>query len=309
MNQELRLDNRVAIVTGGGRGIGRSHCLALAERGAKVVVNDLGGAREGGGSSTEPANAVVEEIRAAGGRAVADFNDITDPACAAGIAEHAISEFGGLHIVVNNAGVFSEGTPFGETDISQYELFWRVHLGGTVNVTKAAWSHLCAQGYGRVINTSSCAAVYGHPGGPAYSAAKAAIHGFTLSLSHESAQHGIQVNAVAPAGLTRMASEFADREALEAMSRVLNPDFVSPVVVWLAHDSCRSNGQVYAAGAGRVARMSPGEPDGHWALPPTPESIAANLDSIESRDELSFTTDDLAWAGWLVENHQKRFVG
>lgn len=309
MTGELRLDGRVAIVTGGGRGIGRSHCLALAARGASVLVNDLGGAREGGGASTEPATQVVAQIEAAGGRAVANFDDITDPDAAARIVAQAIDELGGLHIVVNNAGVFDEGTPFGDTDLAQYERFWRVHLGGTVNVTKAAWPHLCAQHHGRVINTSSCAAFYGHPGGPAYSAAKAAIHGFTLSLAHESQQHGIGVNAIAPAGLTRMASEFSDREALEAMSRILDPDFVSPVVVWLAHDSCDANGQVYVAGGGRVARLSPGEPEGHWQLPPTPESIAEHRAEIESREDLVFATDDLAFAGWLVENHQKRFAG
>jgi NAD(P)-dependent dehydrogenase (short-subunit alcohol dehydrogenase family) len=307
MSEPIRFDDKTVIVTGAGRGIGRAHALAFAERGADVVVNDLGGTRDGGGASAEPANTVVEEILRGGGKAIADLGDISTPEGADALVQAALAAFGRVDVVVNNAGIYHEGTPFADTTLDHFEKFWRVHLGGTINVTKSAWPHFIAQGSGRVINTGSCGGLYGQPGALAYSSAKAAIHGFSAALALEALPHGIHVNEVAPAALTRMADEFADREQQRLMEKILRADYVSPLVLWLAHDSCTANGHVYEAGGGRIGRVWIGEAPGAWDAAPTPEFIAENLSRISDPAGMFYPTDALNYAGWVVEGNMTRF--
>jgi NAD(P)-dependent dehydrogenase (short-subunit alcohol dehydrogenase family) len=305
---ELRFDSKVVVVTGGGRGIGREYCLAFAARGAKVVVNDLGGALGGGGASDGPAREVVQEITANGGQAIADGNDISTPDGARRLVDEAVRTFRQVDVVVNNAGIYHEGTPFADTTLEHFETFWRVHLGGTINVTHAAWPHFLDQSGGRVINTGSCGGLYGQPGALAYSAAKGAVHGFTSALAQESLQHNIHVNQIAPAAMTRMASdEFADDAQREMLAKAMHPSYIAPAVLWLAHDSCQANGQIFEAGAGRVGRVRIGEPSGAWDVAPTPESVAADLYQAEAVDDLYFPVSATDYGGWLVQGHLTNF--
>jgi NAD(P)-dependent dehydrogenase (short-subunit alcohol dehydrogenase family) len=200
---ELRFDDRVVAITGAGRGIGRSHALAFARRGARVVVADYGVAVDGSGSSSDPAEAVVAEIRAAGGEAVACIADVADEVAARSIVDTAISTFGTIDVVVNNAGI-NDPAPFEEQTSARFRRMMDVHLFGTVHVTHAAWPHFQAQGYGRVVNTASEAMLGGIPQLASYGAAKGAVFGLTRNLATEATGTGIRVNAIAPRAHTRM---------------------------------------------------------------------------------------------------------
>ncbi|MCS5736061.1 SDR family NAD(P)-dependent oxidoreductase [Herbiconiux daphne] len=266
---ELRFDGRVAIVTGAGRGLGRAHALLLASRGAKVVVNDLGGSKEGEGSDSGPANDVVQEIRAAGGTAVVDTGNVgVEEECHALVAT-AVREFGRIDIVVNNAGI-SRWATFPEADSENLERTLDVHLRGTWHTTRAAWPHMEEQGYGRVITTTSTG-MLGLPDNLAYATAKGALIGFTRSLAVAAAPKGILVNCVAPNAVTRP-SESAKKPNIVTASQVnsdrlqaLDTTLVSPMVAYLAHESCAVNGEILVAGARRFAR---------WFLGVTPGWLA-----------------------------------
>jgi NAD(P)-dependent dehydrogenase (short-subunit alcohol dehydrogenase family) len=247
---ELRYDGRVAIVTGAGQGLGRRHALELAGRGAKVVVNDLGGDVHGGGSSSTPADRVVEEIKAGGGEAVANPDNVATPEGAAAIVRTALDTFGGLDVVINNAGILRDKS-FKNMTAEEFDAVIAVHLRGSFLVSSAAWPHLREQGYGRVVMTSSPAGLFGNFGQANYSAAKMGLVGLAKTLAVEGARNGIQVNVIAPVAWTRMTEDIMPAEAAE----MLGVDKVTPLVAWLVHEDCPTTGETYTVGAGRIARV------------------------------------------------------
>lgn len=303
MSDELRLDNRVAIVTGAGGGIGRGHAMLLAARGAKVVVNDLGGSRRGAGSDPATAEGVAEEIRAAGGEAIANTVDVSKPAGADTLIDDAVLEYGQVDIVVNNAGLAPYlDRPFAETSLEGFQRQIDVHFGGTYNVTRAAWPLMVKRGFGRIINTCSTSGFYGLPYSPEYAAAKAAVQGLTYSIAHEAKEHGITVNGIGPGGYTRMVWDLIPDEGPETPAkRILNPDLCAPTVVWLAHESCAVNGAVFESHAGRVARVVTGEPHGYWNFGLTPEDVRDNVEQFDKTDDLVIPADAMMWAGWVMD--------
>lgn len=247
---ELRYDGRVAIVTGAGHGLGRQHALELAARGAKVVVNDLGGDMHGGGASSGPAQEVVDEIKKNGGEAVANPDNVATPEGAQAIVQTAVDTFGKVDIVINNAGILRDKA-FRNMSPAEFDAVIAVHLRGSFLVAGAAWSSMREQGYGRVVNTSSPSGLFGNFGQANYSAAKMGLVGLTKTLAIEGAKYDIKVNAIAPVAYTRMTAdlfpaEFADKLGVEQ---------VSPLVSWLVHESLESTGETYTVGGGRIARV------------------------------------------------------
>ncbi len=274
----LAFDGRVAVVTGAGGGLGRAHALALAERGALVVVNDLGGAIDGSGSSDRAADSVVSEITEAGGSAVADHHSVADPEGGEAIVQTALDTFGRVDVVVNNAGILRDKT-LHNLSIEEWDAVLGVHLRGAFNVTKAAWPRMREQRYGRVINTSSAAGIIGNFGQANYGAAKAGLVGFTRVLAMEGERNGITSNVIAPAARTRMTEDLLGERA-----ELLDPALVSPLVVWLAHDTCTASGEIFSIGAGHVARMFIGESRGYTNLSLTAEAVRDNWQTICSTE-------------------------
>ena len=248
---EIRFDDQVVIVTGAGGGLGRAHALLFASRGAKVVVNDLGGSLGGEGSDQAAAQRVTDEITAAGGEAVANFDGVDTEEGGRAIVQTALDAFGRVDVVINNAGILRD-VSFHKMSMAQWDAVLRVHLQGTFYVTHAAWPHLRAQGYGRVVNTSSAAGLYGNFGQANYGAAKLGIVGLTRTLAQEGFKKGIRVNAIAPIAKSRMTETILDAATLAK----LEPSWVSPVVAHLASANCDSNGQTYAVGGGYVSRVA-----------------------------------------------------
>jgi NAD(P)-dependent dehydrogenase (short-subunit alcohol dehydrogenase family) len=245
---DLGFDGKVAIVTGAGGGLGRCHALELARRGARVVVNDLGGSVDGTGRSAGPAQHVVDEITAAGGEAVADGNSVATEAGGEAIVKTALDAFGQVDIVINNAGILRDKTFHNMTDDLLSPVV-DVHLKGAFYVTRPAWIRMREQGYGRVINTSSNSGLTGNFGQTNYAAAKMGLVGFTRVLAAEGAKHNIRANAIAPVARTRMTEDI-----LGQMAEQLDPALVTPLVIWLAHEDCPESGNVYSAAGGSIAR-------------------------------------------------------
>jgi NAD(P)-dependent dehydrogenase (short-subunit alcohol dehydrogenase family) len=276
---DLTFDGRVAVVTGAGAGLGRQHALLLAARGASVVVNDLGASVTGKGSDSQAARDVVDEITSGGGTAVADGHSVATAEGGAAIVQAAIDAFGRVDIVVNNAGTVSQA-PFHELTLEQFDALIDVHLRGAFHVTKAAWPIMRAQQYGRVVNTTSAAGLLGMIGATNYSAAKAGLVGLTRVLAMEGGRQGIRTNAVAPIAATRMSAGALDGWSTER----LDPSQVSPLVAWLAHEECDSNGEIFSAGGGRVARWFVGLTPGFIEAELTPEHVRDQLDTITRED-------------------------
>jgi len=243
----LRFDGRVVIVTGAGGGLGRAYAIEFAKRGAKVVVNDLGGSMKGEGASSRAADVVVSEIRALGGEAVANYNSVEDGEA---IVETAVSKYGRVDVVVNNAGILRDVTFLKMTD-NDWDLIYRVHVRGAYKVTKAAWPHFRKQGYGRVINTASTTGIYGNFGQANYAAAKLGLVGFSNALALEGARFGVNVNSIAPTAGSRLTATVMPSEVVDA----LRPEFVAPLVLLLCHESSTTTGGLFEVGGGYAAQL------------------------------------------------------
>lgn len=273
----IRFDNRVAIVTGAGNGLGRAHALLLASRGAKVVVNDPGGAVDGKGGTHAAADKVVDEIKAAGGQAVANYDSVAEAASAANIVKTAVDSFGTVDIVVNNAGVLRDKT-FHNMTIEDLDFVVKVHFLGTAYVTHAAWPILRAKAYGRVVVTSSNSGIYGNFGQANYGGAKLAVVGFMNALRLEGQKYNIMVNALAPVAGTRMTESLMPPEVVAR----LKPEYVSPMVAYLCSEQCQRTGEIWSAGAGYFARIEYREAPGVRieGRAPTLEDVEANIEKI-----------------------------
>jgi 3-hydroxyacyl-CoA dehydrogenase/3a,7a,12a-trihydroxy-5b-cholest-24-enoyl-CoA hydratase len=247
MSDKLRFDGRVAIVTGAGGGLGRAHALLLASRGAAVIVNDLGGSVSGEGASQSAAQKVVNEIKTAGGEAVANFDSVENGEA---IVQTAIDKYKRLDIVINNAGILRDVSFHKMTD-QDWDLIYRVHVLGSYKVTKAAWPILREAQYGRVIMTTSSSGIYGNFGQANYSMAKLGLLGLAKTLAHEGQPKNVFVNSVAPMAGSRMTETVLPKELVEQ----LKPEFVSPVVAWLCHEDCTENGGLFEVGAGFVGKL------------------------------------------------------
>jgi NAD(P)-dependent dehydrogenase (short-subunit alcohol dehydrogenase family) len=285
---ELRFDGKVAIVTGGGRGLGRAYARHLAARGCQVVVNDPGVATHGVPTEETAADDAADEIRSDGGIAVADRNSVIGDGAAA-IVEHALDEFGRVDIVVNNAGI-SGGGEFDQMPADYYDLLVDTHYGGAVRVSRAAWPHLKAAGSGRIVNMSS-ASVFGTPFTSPYVSSKAGIFGLTRALAAEGRFSGINVNSVMPAAFTRMTAQLPDDDGFRTfLETYFPPDKVAPFVVFLAHESTSITGETFSVGADRAARVFLAECPGVLS-DGTPESYAARADDLLSTEGWEIPSD------------------
>jgi NAD(P)-dependent dehydrogenase (short-subunit alcohol dehydrogenase family) len=269
--KEIRFDGRVAVVTGAGNGLGRSHALFLASRGAKVVVNDLGGSVAGTGGSRAVADAVVAEIHAAAGEAVANYDSVATEEGGREIIKTALDAFGTVDILINNAGNVRDKS-FAKMDLSDFRALVDVHLMGAVYCTHAAWPVMRDKNFGRIVMTTSAAGLYGNHGHTNYGAAKMAVIGFMNALKEEGRKHNITVHAIAPMALTRMTEGVTNPR----IAPLIKPEFVTAAVAWLCAAEHEETGHIIEAGAGYYAKVEVREAQGALFgtdMIPTPEQI------------------------------------
>jgi NAD(P)-dependent dehydrogenase (short-subunit alcohol dehydrogenase family) len=307
---EYRYDGRVAIVTGAGRGIGLAHARLLARQGASVVVNDLGGTKEGEGADPEPAKASAAEIVEAGGTAIADTHDISSIDGCEALVAATVKEFSRVDIVINNAGISWWGS-FPDVEPDNLERTFRVHVAGSWYTTKAAWPYMVEQGYGRVLMTTSLG-LFGFPDNLAYATAKGGVIGLTRSLALNGSAHGITVNALSPGATTRRGKQMdislyrlgqggyrLTPEGPPSTSTPNPTEWVSPMVGYLCHESCRVTGEIYGAGHRKFYRMFLATTEGYTSLgpeDPTITDVAEHWDEINAEPGYYVPTSALDWS-------------
>ncbi|MEH3136302.1 MAG: SDR family NAD(P)-dependent oxidoreductase [Mycolicibacterium neoaurum] len=274
MSAALRFDDRVAVITGGGRGLGREYALLLASRGATVVVNDPGGSLSGDGNDAAPAQQVADEITAAGGVAVANTDSVATPEGGRAIIDAAVSAFGRVDILIHNAGTVRRGS-LRELSYQDFDAVLDVHLRGGFHVVRPAFPLMCDNGFGRIVLTSSIGGLYGNHNVANYGVAKAGLIGLSNVAALEGAAHNVTCNVVVPSAVTRMA-EGIDTSAYPPMG----PELVAPTVAWLSHESCSVTGEMLVAIGGRVARAFIAETAGVYRPTWSVEDVAANIDVI-----------------------------
>jgi len=277
------VQDRVIVVTGAGGGLGREYALTLAREGASVVVNDLGGARDGTGAGSAMADHVVAEIKDAGGRAVANYDSVSTEEGAANIIKTAVDEFGAVHGVVSNAGILRDGT-FHKMTSDNWDAVLKVHLYGGYNVIRAAWPHFREQSYGRVVVATSTSGLFGNFGQANYSAAKLGLVGLINTLAQEGAKYNIKANALAPIAATRMTEDILPPEVFKK----LTPEYVAPVVAYLCTEEVPDTASVFIVGGGKVQRAALFQNEGFtFSDVPTVDDVAAHWSQI---DDLSAAT-------------------
>jgi NAD(P)-dependent dehydrogenase (short-subunit alcohol dehydrogenase family) len=282
------VQDRVVVVTGAGGGLGREYALTLAKEGASVVVNDLGGSRDGTGAGHNMADQVVEEIKAAGGRAAANYDSVAEPQGAENIIKTAIDEFGKVDGVVSNAGILRDGT-FHKMSFENWDAVLKVHLYGGYNVIRAAWPHFREQSFGRVVVATSTSGLFGNFGQANYGAAKLGLVGLINTLAQEGAKYNIKTNAVAPIAATRMTEDILPPEVLKN----LTPDFVAPVVAYLCSEEVPDTDSIFIVGGGKVQRTALFQNEGvTFKTPPSVEDIAAQwaeIDDLSAAKQANFS--------------------
>ena len=282
------VQDRVVVVTGAGGGLGREYALTLAKEGASVVVNDLGGARDGSGAGHSMADKVVDEIKAAGGRAAANYDSVAEPEGAENIIKTALDEFGKIDGVVSNAGILRDGT-FHKMSFENWDAVLKVHLYGGYNVIRAAWPHFREQSFGRVVVATSTSGLFGNFGQANYGAAKLGLVGLINTLAQEGAKYNIKANAVAPIAATRMTEDILPPEVLKN----LTPDFVAPVVAYLCTEEVPDTGSIFIVGGGKVQRAALFQNEGvTFKSPPSVDDIAAHwaeIDDLSAAKQANFS--------------------
>jgi len=287
MPDELRFDDQVAIVTGAGGGLGRAHAMLLAERGARVVVNDFGGERDGlSAGSRAMADAVVGAIMARGGTAVANSDSVATVDGADALVAQALDTWGRVDIVVNNAGITGQGN-FAEPE--SYQRVYATHLVGTVNVLRAVWPTLLERDYGRVVNTTS-GSVFGAAGSGDYAAAKGGVFSLSRNLAQDHRNTNIKVNAIMPIAYTRMTAAIPHEPTVEWLEKWFAPEKVSPFVAYLCHESAPCTGETFTVGGGRAAHVVFAHTRGYFELDASPESFRDHFDAVMADDDPLDTT-------------------
>ena len=282
------VQDRVIVVTGAGGGLGREYALTLAREGASVVVNDLGGARDGTGAGSAMADQVVTEIKEAGGRAVANYDSVADSDGAQNIIKTALDEFGKVDGVVSNAGILRDGT-FHKMTFENWDAVLKVHLYGGYNVIRAAWPHFREQSFGRVVVATSISGLFGNFGQANYGAAKLGLVGLINTLAQEGAKYNIKANALAPIAATRMTEDILPPEVLQN----LTPEFVAPVVAYLSTEEVPDTGSIFIVGGGKVQRAALFQNEGvTFSSPPSVDDVAAHwseIDDLSSAKQANFS--------------------
>jgi len=299
-DKELRYDEQVAVISGAGGGLGKEYALLLASRGARLVVNDIGGSVTGDGSKSETSDAVAEEIRQRGAQAVADSHSVTTPEGGQAIIDTALRTWGRVDIVINNAGIVCDA-PFEDMTADRLDPLLDVHLKGAFHLTRPVWKVMREQRYGRVLNTCSAAGILGAERMSNYGSAKTGLIGFTRVLAAEGADRNIKVNAIAPIGYTRMLAhslvtagrqdDASNQAVLDELVgqylQKLDPALVAPVAAFLTHRDCPVSGEIYPVGAGHVARFFIGRTRGYYSPALSVEEVRDHLGEI--RDEDGYT--------------------
>ncbi|WP_164860581.1 SDR family NAD(P)-dependent oxidoreductase [Rhodococcus sp. X156] len=286
MSDELRLDGQVAIVTGAGGGLGAAHAVLLAERGARVLVNDLGTPGVAGDGDPGAAERVAAGIRAAGGQALADTHSVATVDGAAAIVDHALQEWGQVDVVLNNAGIFGRGA-FSPPEV--YDAVLSTHLMGTVNVLRAVWPHFLERGYGRVVNTAS-SSFLGTPGSGDYAAAKGGVIGLSRVLATDNRDRDIAINVLMPVAHTRMTAAAPDPVYTDWLQRWFAPEKVAAFALLLCHRSVPVSGETFLVGAGRASRVLFATTRGHFEDDPSPESFRDHFAEVMAGHDLQTPT-------------------